>query len=82
MNVSPHLQFSARSFAQLIFRSQNVDLIDAKVDSLCCGNAAGGRGASSDGARIDLLECLADVFVGGVLYTRVALAMDFNPFDG
>jgi hypothetical protein len=23
-----------------------------------------------------------DVFVGGVLYTRVALAMDFNPFDG
>jgi hypothetical protein len=51
LNVSPHLQFSARSFAQLIFRSQNVDLIDAKVDSLCCGNAAGGRGASSDGAE-------------------------------
>jgi hypothetical protein len=25
---------------------------------------------------------VADVFVGGVLYTRVALAMDFNPFDG
>jgi hypothetical protein len=25
---------------------------------------------------------VADVFVGGVLYTRSALAMDFNPFDG
>jgi hypothetical protein len=38
-------------FLRWRFRSQNVDWIGAKVDSLCCGNAAGGRGASSDGAE-------------------------------
>jgi hypothetical protein len=27
---------------------------------------------------IDLLECLADVFVGGVLYTRLAWVMGFD----
>jgi hypothetical protein len=30
--------------------------------------------------RIDLLECLADVFVGGVLSTQVALVMGLSPF--
>jgi hypothetical protein len=30
--------------------------------------------------RIDLLECLADVFVGGVLYTHLAWVMGNQPF--
>jgi hypothetical protein len=30
--------------------------------------------------RIDLLECLADVFVGGVLCTLLALAIGFDSF--
>jgi hypothetical protein len=32
--------------------------------------------------RIDLLECLADVFVGGVLYTRVAWGMGLSSLLG